>query len=116
MYKRLALVILGVIATTLLAGSVVFAATWQDIHADLVEDGRLDGEYTAEELEDYLNNATVAEYHSIVQDRLNQITQSESGRSVFPFTGFQLMIAGIVAVVLVGGGIALRRFSRPQRS
>jgi hypothetical protein len=37
-------------------------------------------------------------------------------RDTFPFTGFQLMIAGIVAVALVGGGIALRRFSRPQKS
>jgi hypothetical protein len=37
-------------------------------------------------------------------------------REEFPFTGFQMMIAGIVAVALVGGGVALRRFTRPQKS
>jgi hypothetical protein len=36
-------------------------------------------------------------------------------RGSFPLTGFQLMIAGIVAVVLVGGGILLRRMSRSQK-
>jgi len=36
-------------------------------------------------------------------------------RDTFPLTGFQLMMAGIVAVVLVGGGILLRRLSRPRK-
>jgi hypothetical protein len=36
-------------------------------------------------------------------------------RDTYPLTGFQLMIAGIVAVVLVGGGILLRRLSRPRK-
>ena len=36
-------------------------------------------------------------------------------RGSFPLTGFQLLIAGIIAVVLVGGGILLRRMSRSQK-
>jgi len=37
-------------------------------------------------------------------------------RDEFPFTGFQLMIAGIVVVVLIGGGVALRLATRPRKS
>lgn len=36
-------------------------------------------------------------------------------RGSFPITGFQIMIAVIIAVVLVGGGILLRRMSRSQK-
>jgi hypothetical protein len=115
MRKLLLALVLGVLSITLLVGGTALAATWEDIHNDLAADGRLDGDYTADELKDYLNNATVREYDSVIQSRLDSLTKTDGDRSVFPFTGFQLTIAGIVAVVLIGGGIALRRFSRPQR-
>ena len=116
MRRLVVALIFGVLAISLLVSGTALAATWQDIHEDLTADGRLDGVYTADELKDYLNNATVREYHDTVQDRIDKITKTGSDRDVFPFTGFQLLIAGIVAVVLIVGGIALRRFSRPQRS
>ncbi len=53
---------------------------------------------------------------SSVTDPLDDLVTDMLTRDEFPFTGFQLMIAGIVAVALVGGGIALRRLSRPQKS
>jgi hypothetical protein len=111
MLKRLMILTFAVLAITMAMGGLAFAATWQDIHTDL-QDGSLDGRYTADELRDYLYNATEGEYNQIVQDRLDQLTDSVTDRDTFPFTGFQMMIAGVVAVVLVGGGIALRRFSR----
>lgn len=119
MVRYLALIILGAIVITLLVGSTALAAdavSWETIHSDLMDNGRLDGTYTEADLDNYLNNATVAEYFDVVRDRINQLKQTDSDRDTFPFTGFQLMIAGIVAVVLVGGGIALRHFSRPQSS
>jgi len=116
MIRRLVPILLGAVVISLLIGGIAVAASWQDIRDDLMDNGRLDGTYTVDELKNYLNNATDAEYNSIVQDRIDQFVSIEDGRDTFPFTGFQLMIAGIVVVVLVGGGIALRHFSRPQRS
>jgi len=40
---------------------------------------------------------------------------STLARDAFPSTGFQIFMAVLVAVILIGGGIALRRFSRSQR-
>jgi hypothetical protein len=111
MLKRLLILVLGVLAITLLTSGLAFATTWQDIHTDL-QDGSLDGQYTADQLRDYLNNATEGEYQPIVQGRLDQLLNSQTDRDTFPFTGFQMLIAGIVAVALVGGGVALRRFAR----
>jgi hypothetical protein len=42
-------------------------------------------------------------------------TTAVIGRPGFPVTGFQIAMAVIVAVVLIAGGIALRRWSRSQR-
>ena len=42
--------------------------------------------------------------------------EEELATDTFPYTGFQLMMAGIVAVALVGGGFALRRLSRSRQS
>ncbi len=119
MLKRLALLALGsVIITMLFAGVAIAGWTPQDIYDDFAKNGKLTRDYTPAEMRAYLNDASLAQYGSkdikdpldhVVVDLLNQ------DRDTFPFTGFQLMIAGIVVVVLIGGGLALRHFSRPQR-
>lgn len=125
MTKRLFFLLLGVLLIGLLMSSVALAstqnpATPQDIYDDYAKDGKLDGPkspYTDAELNAYLNDATLHMYGNpdVTEPLDNQVTE-ELTTTEFPFTGFQLMIAGIVAVVLVGGGIALRRLSRPQKS
>jgi hypothetical protein len=113
MIKRLVLLVLGAMVITLLVTTVAMAATPQDIYNDFADNGKLDGTYTQAELRAFLNDAYFKAYPPHNIDTLNQIvTEMLTERETFPFTGFQLMIAGIVAVVLVGGGLALRRFAR----
>ena len=127
MTKRLIVLILGAAVILLLMTSVALAATPQDIYDDYADNGKLDGSYgnydppkypyTDEELQAYLDDATIHMYgNPSVTDPLDDLVTDMLTRDEFPFTGFQLMIAGIVAVALVGGGIALRRLSRPQKS
>jgi hypothetical protein len=113
MMKRLVLLVLAALAISLLISTVALASTPKDIVSDWA-DGKLGGHYTKEELHDFLNNGFYKEYPPHDYDGLVQtITDSlDEGRTDFPFTGFQLMIAGIVAVGLIGGGLALRRFAR----
>lgn len=118
MARRVMLLILGSIVITLLV-SAVAAAGWtpQDIYDDYAQNGKLTRDYTEAELRAYLNDATLAQYgDTAIKDPLDDVVLDLVNRDVFPFTGFQLMIAGIVVVLLIGGGLALRRFSRPQRS
>ncbi|MFH1833877.1 MAG: hypothetical protein ABH877_02540 [bacterium] len=108
MAKRLILGLLCVLAISLVVTSVALAATPQEIYEDYADDGVLNGPnapYSDEDMKAYQNDATLHQYGEPV-----------NGRDEFPFTGFQLMMAGVVAVVLVGGGIALRRLSRSQKS
>jgi hypothetical protein len=117
MVKRLLILVLGVLAITLLMTTVALAATPQDIYDDYADNGKLDKTYTDAELRAYLNDASLHQYGKpTIIDRLDDLVNDMLTRDEFPFTGFQLMIAGIVAVALVGGGIALRRFTRPQKS
>jgi len=118
--KKILLLVLAVIIITLLVAPVVLAATGTgtdpiDIYNDFVANhGKLTGHYTHDQLEAYLNNLYVHEYMDKgVLSQLDKLVAGDlGGRNSFPFTGFQMMIAGIVAVALVGGGFALRRFSR----
>jgi hypothetical protein len=118
MVKRLVLFVSMVLVVSLLMTSAALAATPQDIYDDYADNGKLDGTYSQAELQAYLNDATVHQYGdpSIIDSLDRLVTDLLKGRESFPFTGFQLMIAGIVVVALVGGGIALRRLSRPRES
>ena len=118
MAKRIVLMVLGALVITLLMTTVALAAVSQDIYDDFVNNnGKLVGNYTDSELRAYLNDGTLHQYGDPTSTgRLDSLVTEMLTRDTFPFTGFQLMIAGIVAVALVGGGIALRRFSRPQKS
>lgn len=108
---------MGVLALTLLMSGVALAATPQEIYDDFASDGKLDGNYTDSELRAYLNDATLHQYGDPgILDRLDNSVQSSLGRDTFPFTGFQLAIAGIVVVALVAGGVLLRHFTRPRES
>ncbi len=117
MKKRLLFLLLGVLVIGLMMTSVALAATPQDIYDDYADNGKLDGQYTDEELRAYLNDANIHMYGDpSITGPLDALVTDMLTREEFPFTGFQMLIAGIVAVALVGGGIALRRLSRPQKS
>jgi hypothetical protein len=116
MVKRVVLLVLGAMLITLLVATVAVAWTPQDIYNDFVQNGKLTRDYTDAELQAYLNDATGAQYRDpTVEDQLDDVVLDLIDRDVFPFTGFQMMIAGIVVVALIGGGVALRMFSRPRK-
>ena len=115
MVKKLALLALGVVVIALLLAPVALAAghTSQDIYNDFINhNGKLTGHYTQAELKGFLSDATFRQYHHTRIDQLDDLVSQMLNRPTFPFTGFQMLIAGIVAVGLVGGGLALRRVSR----
>ncbi len=117
MAKRLIFLALGVLVVTLTVSSVALAATPQEIYDDFAKDGKLDGHYSQAELQAFLNNATLRQYADpTVMNRLDSVINQTLTRDTFPFTGFQLLMAGVVAVVLIGGGIGLRRLARSNRS
>ena len=113
MTKKVALLILGVIVITLLVAPVAMAATPQDIYNDFLAHGKLTHTYSQADLNAYLNDATIHGYgDKTVLNQLDDLVNSLVTRSSFPFTGFQMIFAGLVAVGLVGSGLTLRRFSR----
>jgi hypothetical protein len=104
--KRVALISLLVVVIVLTMAGIAQAATPQDIYNDWAADGKLDGHYTDDELRAYLNDATIHQY-GITND-LDIIVRKLLTREEFPFTGFEMLLAGVAVVVLVGGGVALR--------
>jgi ABC-type antimicrobial peptide transport system permease subunit len=116
MAKRLILIIAGAVLLVFVMSSLALAFTPQDIYNDYLDNGKLDNKYTKAELEAYLNDATIHQYGDPAVIAGLDLLVREMLRSEFPFTGFQLAIAAIVAVALIGGGFALRRFTRPQKS
>jgi uncharacterized protein YcnI len=117
MAKRLIWLIIGTMVMTLLVTTVAIAGwTPEDIYNDFVTNGKLTRDYTDAELQAYLNDATVAQYSDPdKKKRLDELIQEILDRDEYPFTGFQIAIIAIVVVVLIGGGIALRHYSRPQK-
>jgi hypothetical protein len=130
MIKRIVFPVIGSIVLTLMMASMALASTanpatpW-DIYYDFAYGGEpLDGisddsgvvsdkyPYTDAEYQAYLNDSEVQQYVDNLTDDLDPIID----RDTFPFTGFQLMIAGIVVVALIGGGVALRLLSRPHKT
>ena len=109
----------------LLAGAVVLlffafsgvalAATPQDIYNDYAQDGQLNGTYTDEELQAYLNDAAIHQYGDpAIIAKLDLLVASMIDRDEFPFTGAQLALIAVIAVVLITGGIVLRRLTRKR--
>jgi len=120
MARRIVLLIVGsLLLTVLLTTAAVAGPPWtpQDIYDDFAKNGKLTRDYTDSELKAYLNDAVVPPYADrSIMDRLDDAVMDLLDRDEFPFTGFQLMIAGIVVVVLIGGGLALRLATRPRKS
>jgi hypothetical protein len=116
MFKRVIILVLSAMAITLLLATVAVAWTPQEIYDDFAQNGRLSRDYSDAELHAYLNDSSLAQYgDKDIKDRLDDAVMDLIERDTFPFTGFQMMIAGIVVVVLIGGGIALRLLSRPRK-
>ena len=94
---------------------VALAATPQDIYDDYAQDGQLNGTYTDEELQAYLNDATLHQYGDpTILTELDLLVKGMLERDEFPFTGAQLALIAVIAVVLIVAGIVLRRLTRKR--
>jgi len=117
MSKRIIVLVVASIAVTLLFSTAALAWTPQDIYDDFVANGKLTRDYTDAELRAYLNDASIDVYGDTnVVRQLDTIVRQLLDRDEFPFTGFQMLIAGIVVVCLIGGGIGLRLLTRPRKA
>lgn len=115
--KRAIILSMIVAALVMAFSGLAFAAgtTPQDIYNDYADNGKLDGTYTDAQLQAYLNDAnthqygndsTIGDLDTLVKSILNQ------DRNEFPFTGLEMALVAVGALVLIGGGVALRRMSR----
>ena len=98
-------------------------ATWhtpQDIYNDFADNGKLDGPgapYTEEELEAYLNDATIHQYGDpAIIDALDKLVNELLQRNEFPYTGAQIALIAVLAIVLIAAGFLLRRVTRKRTS
>ncbi|MBU2601255.1 MAG: hypothetical protein KKA32_03715 [Actinobacteria bacterium] len=110
---------LGLVLVFLLAfmmAGTALAATPQEIYDDYAADGRLDGDYTRAEIDAVFSDPVLAQYGDPdILDRLKSyVNASDSDRSVFPFTGSQMLMIFGGGVVLVGLGVLLRRGRREE--
>ncbi len=122
--KKVVLLAVAVVALFAAISGVALAVSPQDIYNDYLADGKLDGNYTDDELRAYLGDATLDQYgdpalltalDGIAQSMLGGAEQGGGGHSEFPFTGFQVALMAIVVAILIAGGFGLRRLSRDRR-
>ncbi|MBN1632263.1 MAG: hypothetical protein JW990_21105 [Thermoleophilia bacterium] len=117
MARRATYLAVSVAIFVLICGGVATAGSSpQDIYDDYAVDGVLNNTYTASQLQTCLNDAQLHEYGDpSVTSGLDDAVMDLMAREVFPVSGFQIAMAVLVVVVLIVGGIMLRRLSRPRR-
>lgn len=117
--KKILLVLLtGLVLAIALAG-VAQAWTPQNIYDDWADNGKLDRQYTTQDLQAYLNDPTVHQYgdSSILVPLDSYVTKTtgQSGRTTFPWTGAQIAAIVLAAALLISLGVLLRRTSRQKQ-
>jgi len=123
--KKTTIILLVALATVLLSGSAAFAATPQDIYDDYAADSDLDGTYTDAGLQAYLDDTTVDQYanptvvaalDAVVRDLLagvdGEAGDDEEDEDTFPFTGFEVALALLGGIALLGSGVVIRKWAR----
>jgi hypothetical protein len=100
----------ALVAAVLLSAPAAFGATAAQIRGDLA-DGRLDGKYTNAELSAFLQDATAQGYPNTGSNVIGNagVPSGVAGEAagILPFTGVDLalLVAGAVALVLIGLGL-----------
>jgi hypothetical protein len=104
----------GLAAVVLLSAPAAFGATAAQIRSDLA-DGRLDGKYTNAELTAFLKDATAQGYPNTGSNVIGNagVPTDVAGEAagILPFTGVDLALLVVGAMVLVLIGLGLRRLA-----
>lgn len=107
----------------LAAPGAALAASPQDIADDLA-DGRLDGTYTAAELQRAMSDPSLQGYLAETSQQVLGAQRASGGpgagggapaageQQFLPFTGAELGVYAALGVALLGGGLLLRRVAR----
>ncbi len=115
--KKIVFLVLAVAVLLVGLGTSAFAATPQDIYDDYADNGVLDGTYTDAELRAYLNDATLHQYPpdaTKVRELDTLVRGMLSARDRFPFTGFEITLAAVGVIALLGAGLGLRRLAKAR--
>jgi hypothetical protein len=131
MKKLAATVVLALVLISALAGVAFAAASPQAIYDDYAANGTFKGVYTVDELQAYLNDATLHQYgNPTVVSNLDNLAsqvaaamragktfeqalkQVMDGHAKFPWTGAEIALLVLGGAVLVGSGFLLRRRAR----
>ncbi len=116
-------------AAMLVVVPVGSGATPQQIYRDFADNGHLDGHYSASDLQRALKDAVVQGYGGPTGKQLAPAVKKKAGQvlggqksvspppvkastSGLPFTGFDLALISIGALLLLAFGVGLRRFAR----
>lgn len=117
--KVLLFVVAAVVLVLALGGAAlaVVPGSPQDIYNDYAADGKLDGTYTDEQLQAYLDDALIDQYGDpeIVAELDAIVTRMlQDQQDEFPLTGGQLALMIFGAAGLAGIGLGLRRLARER--
>ena len=114
MRRAVSLVVITLLLV-LAVGGVALAQTPQEIYDDYAADQKLDGDYSDAQLQAYLDNALVHQYGDpAILTALDAAVRGILSRTSFPFTGVHLILMGLGAAALAGGGVGLRRLTRKR--
>lgn len=113
--------ILTMVAVAAVLAPAAGAATPQQIYADLADNGRLDAQYSPQDLQAALRSAVVQAYgDESAQEELEGALAGTGGPAggtaggILPFTGLDLALLSGFGVALVLVGVGMRRV-RPRR-
>ena len=131
MKKLVSIGVFAVMLALIVAGTALAATSPQGIYDDYAANGTFKGVYTADELQAYLNDATVRQYGNpavvanadslatqvlalMKQGKTFEVALKEAmkGHSTFPWTGTELGLLLLGGAALVGSGFLLRRRAR----
>ena len=128
--RKLALAAGALAAAILIGASVATAATPQQIYRDYADNGQLDSQYSASDLQRAYKDAVVQGYGGpngegmkpTIKKNTGESGQSDGEEGVdtpptqsgggLPFTGLDLALITIGAILLLAFGAGLRRFAR----
>jgi hypothetical protein len=119
MRARITAVLLAFCTVLLIGTSAAFAASPRQIYNDYVQHGKFTHHYSQADLERALNSTLMQGYghgHEGMKPHIKKVTPPPVSppHQGLPFTGMDLGLITVGAMLLLGFGATLRRFARAK--